>query len=113
SPQRSVLVVDDDAGFRAFVSTTLGNAGFPIVEAETAEEALERVTEETPRLAILDVCLPTISGYELGGRLRDEFGHGLPIIFVSGERVDPLDRVAGLLLGGDDYLTKPFEPGEL
>jgi len=111
--QRSVLVVDDDAEFRAVVATTLGNAGFATVEAESAEEALERAAKETPRLVILDVCLPMTSGYELGRRLREDFGPSLPIIFVSGERVDPLDRVAGLLLGGDDYLTKPFEPDEL
>jgi DNA-binding NarL/FixJ family response regulator len=113
SQESRVLIVDDDPEFRAFVATTLANAGFATVEAGSAEGALERVAEETPRLAILDICLPTISGYELGSRLRDAFGPGLPNIFVSGERVDPLDRVTGLLLGGDDYLTKPFEPGEL
>jgi DNA-binding NarL/FixJ family response regulator len=113
SQESRVLIVDDDPEFRAFVATTLENAGFATVEAEAAEDALERAAQETPRLAILDVCLPTISGYELGRRLRDEFGPSLPIIFISGERVDPLDRVAGLLLGGDDYVTKPFEPGEL
>jgi DNA-binding NarL/FixJ family response regulator len=62
---------------------------------------------------LLDVCLPRASGYEVCRELRDRFGDALGIIFMSGERIDSLDRVSGLLLGGDDYVVKPFDPDEL
>src|SRR5207237_9250781 len=61
----------------------------------------------------LEVCLPGIAGYEVGRELRNMFGEGLPIVFVSATRTDSYDRVAGLLVGGDDYLRKPFAPDEL
>jgi two-component system response regulator BaeR len=62
---------------------------------------------------LLDVCLPGASGYEVCRELRDRFGDTLGIVFVSGERVDSIDRVSGLLLGADDYVVKPFDPDEL
>jgi len=62
---------------------------------------------------LLDVCLPGVSGYEICRELRDRFGDSLGIIFVSGERVDSIDRVSGLLIGADDYVVKPFDPDEL
>jgi DNA-binding NarL/FixJ family response regulator len=61
---------------------------------------------------ILDVLLPDTSGFEVCRELRDEFGDELPIIFVSGERAEAADRAVGLLLGGDDYVVKPFDPDE-
>jgi DNA-binding NarL/FixJ family response regulator len=61
---------------------------------------------------LLDVVLPRLSGYEVCRRLREEFGESLPIIFMSGERTQEYDRAAGMLLGADDYLVKPFDPGE-
>lgn len=64
-------------------------------------------------LVVLDVNIPGISGYEICRRLRDEFGPALPILFLSGERTESFDKVAGLLVGGDDYLVKPFSPDEL
>jgi DNA-binding NarL/FixJ family response regulator len=71
------------------------------------------VRSEPPRLAILDVALPGICGYQLCSDLRSLFGQTVPIIFVSGERTEPFDRVAGLLLGADEYLVKPFALDEL
>jgi len=108
-----VLVIDDDAGFRKLARRLLERAGFAVVEAADADEALAEVAKEPPNLALLDVCLPHTSGYEIYRELRDRCGEGLPILFVSGERVDPYDRVAGLLMGADDYLVKPFDPDEL
>jgi DNA-binding NarL/FixJ family response regulator len=70
------------------------------------------VRRERPALVILDIQLPGLSGYEVCRRVRDEES-ALPILFISGERTDELDRVAGLLLGGDDYLVKPFSADEL
>jgi DNA-binding response OmpR family regulator len=107
------LVVDDDNAFRSFVATTLSSAGFATREAATANEALTSATIDAPGLALLDVCLPGIGGFELCHQLRDEFGDGLPIIFVSGVRTEPADRVDGLLIGSDDYLVKPIDPSEL
>lgn len=108
-----VLVVDDDKGFRALARRLLERAGFLVAEAADAEQALASAGETPPSLVLLDVRLPHVSGYELYRELRDRLGEALPIIFVSGERTDPYDRVAGLLLGADDYLLKPFDPDEL
>jgi len=66
-----------------------------------------------PSLVLLEVELPGITGYEVCSELRDSLGDGVPLIFLSGTRVEPLDRLAGLLIGADDYIVRPFEPGEL
>ena len=108
-----VLVADDDRDFLEFVSTTLESAGFTIVAVTSGLEALEVTRSAEPDLVVLDVQLPGMSGYEVCRELRDEFGEGLPILFVSGFRTESLDRVAGLLVGADDYLVKPFAPDEL
>src|SRR5215208_2742661 len=108
-----VLIVDDDGGFRALVAVLLHRAGFrATVEARTGEEALAVVRVERPALVLLDVFLPDINGFEICRTLRDEFGDDLPIIFVSGERIEPADRAVGLLVGGDDYLVKPIDSDE-
>jgi DNA-binding NarL/FixJ family response regulator len=62
---------------------------------------------------VLDVKLPGLSGYEVCRRVRDRFGGETAVLFISGERTEPFDRAAGLLVGADDYVVKPFEPGEL
>jgi DNA-binding NarL/FixJ family response regulator len=103
-----ILIVDDDDGFRALLGTVLDHFGYLVVEASTGEAALAEATASPPQLVVIDVRLPGISGYEVCRSLRDEFGDGLPIIFVSGERTQSFDRVAGFLIGGDDYLVKPF-----
>ena len=109
-----VLVVDDDPDLLSFISTTLESAGFGVVGVTSGLDALELMRgRETPDLVVLDVQLPDISGYEICRELREEFGEGLPILFVSGFRTESLDRVAGLLVGADDYLVKPFAPDEL
>lgn len=108
-----VLVVDDDERFRAFVAATLRTAGFESIEAATGPEALACADSEPVDVVLLDVLLPGISGYEVCRRLRDRFGESLPILFVSGVRTEAIDRVAGLLVGSDDYLVKPFAPDEL
>jgi DNA-binding NarL/FixJ family response regulator len=104
----SILVVDDDAGFRALVVAVLDHYGYSLVEAPTGEDALEVAAAAPPALVVLDVHLPQMSGYEVCRALRERFGDGLPILFVSGERTQSFDRVAGFLIGGDDYLVKPF-----
>jgi DNA-binding NarL/FixJ family response regulator len=111
----SVLVVDDDDCFRSFVAATLAcvDLGLAIREAKSGEDALLQARLDTPSLVVLDVCLPGISGFELCRELREQLGGELPIILVSGTKVDSLDRSAGLLIGGDDFLVKPVDPNEL
>jgi DNA-binding NarL/FixJ family response regulator len=109
----SVLVVDDDESLRALMTQLLGRGGYRVREAATGDEALAAAREERPSLALVDVHLPGMSGYDVCRALRAEFGQGLPIVFISGERTEPFDRVAGLRLGADDYVVKPFDPDEL
>jgi DNA-binding NarL/FixJ family response regulator len=108
-----ILVVDDDAACRTLLSSLLGRVGFGTREAATGSEALAAVASERPAAVILDVELPGISGYEVCRELRDRFGQELPIVFVSGTRVESFDRAAGIMLGADDYVVKPFDPDEL
>jgi DNA-binding NarL/FixJ family response regulator len=109
----TILVVDDDQGFRRFTTSLLERAGYTPVEASTGEEAVEAVQKERPALVLLDVKLPGISGYEVCRELKELFGRDLPVILVSGVRTDAFDRAAGLLIGADDYLSKPVHPDEL
>jgi DNA-binding NarL/FixJ family response regulator len=108
-----ILVVDDTSEFRTYVTAVLERAGYEVVEAETGEEALALAAQEKPAMVLLDVNLPGTSGYAVCNELRQRLGHQLPIVFVSGDRTEPFDRVAGLLIGADDYITKPFDPDEL
>jgi DNA-binding NarL/FixJ family response regulator len=110
---RPVLIVDDDANYRAFVTELLRRAGFRTCEASTGMEALVSAGRERPACVLLDVLLPGVTGYEVCRELRDEYGEALPVIFVTGARVEAADRVAGLLVGADDYIVKPFDPDEL
>jgi DNA-binding NarL/FixJ family response regulator len=109
----AVLVVDDDVGTRGVLADILGRAGFVVREAADGERALQLVDEQTPDVVILDVGIPGVSSFVLCRLLRLKFGERLPIILVSADRVEPFDRTAGLLLGADDYIVKPFDSGEL
>jgi DNA-binding response OmpR family regulator len=113
SAAANVLVIDDDECLLELVGLLLREAGYEPVLASSAAGGLEAARARRPRLVILDVNLPILSGYEVCRLLRAEFGDGMPIVFISGERTESYDRVAGLLLGADDYLTKPFAPDEL
>ena len=112
-PQPPILLVDDDAASRELLCAILDGVGYTTVQAATGEVALTLAAEHEPTAAILDVRLPGISGYEVCRQLRERFGEKLPIVFVSGERAESEDRVAGLMIGADDYLVKPFSPDEL
>jgi two-component system OmpR family response regulator len=107
-----VLVVDADRGTVESVTAALETLGYGARGAGSFDEALAAVREETPALVIVDVELPGRSGYELLQELREHLGE-VPVIFISSERTEPLDRVAGLLAGGDDYLVKPVDPEAL
>ena len=107
------LVVDDDPGLLGLLERLLELEDLDVTAVMSGEAALAAAREERPDLAILDVNLPGLSGYEVCRALRELYGPTLPIVFVSGARTEPYDRVAGLLLGADDYLVKPFAPDEL
>lgn len=113
SAAAEILVVDDDVAVLSLVSTLLLDAGFAVATATTGEDALAAARARRPAAVILDVHLPGLSGYEVCRGLRETYGTSLPILFISGERTESFDRVAGLLLGADDYLAKPFSVDEL
>ena len=107
------MVVDEDDDFRAFVSDLLESVGFATTELASGLEVLSTVTRERPAGVLLDVQLPGLNGYEVCHELRNRYGNSIAIVFVSGARTEALDRAAGLLIGADDYLTKPVDPAEL
>jgi DNA-binding response OmpR family regulator len=107
-----VLVIDDDDGIRALIEEMLARAGFRAEAVADGESALAARATLKPDAVVLDVQLPGISGYEACRALK-EADPELGILFVSGTRTEPMDRVAGLLVGADDYLVKPFAPDEL
>jgi len=109
----SVLVVDDDEPTRAFVADVLASVGIPARLASSGIEAMQLAADERPSAVLLDISMPGICGYEACYRLRELYGPSLPIVFVTGERVESYDRAAGLLLGADDYLLKPLSQDEL
>lgn len=107
-----ILVVDGDAQFCASLVSLAQDAGYEAMSAASGEEALDLMRAKAPDLAVLTVELPGISGYEVCHRLREEHD-AIGIVLVSETRTESLDRAAGLLIGADDYLAKPFSPDEL
>lgn len=108
-----ILVVDRDRATRRVVGGLLRRIGYETIEAKTGPEALDLAMRVQPALVILEVNLEEVSGYEVCRELRDAFGSEISLIFLSAHRTTPSDRVAGLLVGADDYIVKPFDPDEL
>ena len=108
-----IVIADGDEGDRELASAALRNAGYDTVDVATGADALEAVRANEVALVVLEVGLPDVTGYEICRELRKERGEDLPIFFLSGLRTESLDRVAGLLLGADDFIVKPFNRGEL
>ena len=108
-----VLIADADEEARSRVAHLLEDEGFEVVQAVSGEAALKVARENPPALVILEVPLGDRSGYEVCRALREELGDDLPVLFLSGARTESYDRVAGLLVGADDYVVKPFAPDEL
>ncbi|WP_426752544.1 response regulator transcription factor [Myxococcus sp. Y35] len=106
----SVLVVDDDPHLREIVRFALEQGGFRVDEAADGRAALAQVDRSLPALIVLDIMMPELDGLAVCREVRRK--HELPIVFLS-SRDDEVDRILGLELGGDDYLTKPFSPREL
>jgi len=112
-PSDPIFVVDGDKAFRSYVSEHLENAGYRTEQLDSGSVVLAAAMTDRPAAVVLDVQLPGLNGYEVCRGLRERFGDALPVFFVSGERTDAIDRVAGLLLGADDYMVKPVDAGEL
>ena len=109
-PRERILVVDDEAGIRELVGTYLRNEGFDVDEARDGEEALERFRGQTFDLVVLDLRLPGIDGYDV---LREIRRDSAVYVIVLTARSEEADKLIGLELGADDYVTKPFSPREL
>jgi two-component system nitrate/nitrite response regulator NarL len=109
----SVLVADGDREARVELVTLLQSAGFDVLEAETGDEAIAVAQEGEPSVAILEIPLGVLCGYEVCRALKSARGSSMSVMFLSGERTESFDRVAGLLVGADDYLVKPYAADEL
>ena len=109
---KKILIVEDEAAIRGFEAINLNRAGYETVEAGSAEEALEIFDNETDfDIALLDISLPGMDGFELCKELRRRTGE-LGIIMLTA-RTQEMDKISGLMMGADDYVTKPFSPSEL
>ena len=108
-----ILIVEDESGIADTLQYVLSTDGFAPVWASTAEDAIRLFSAELPALAVLDVGLPDLNGFELFRRLQAlPGGNQVPMLFLTA-RSDEIDRVVGLELGADDYIAKPFSPREL
>ena len=105
-----ILVVEDESDIRELLRFNLEREGFSVLEAEDGQKGLELARRHLPCLIILDVMLPEVDGFEICREIRNQ--KNTPIIMVSAKK-DDIDKIRGLGLGADDYMTKPFSPSEL
>lgn len=105
-----ILIVEDERDIREILSFNLERAGYRTVEASSAEQGIEKLTQSTS-LILLDVMLPGMSGFEMASKIREEGSH-VPIIFLTARSAEE-DVLSGFSSGGDDYIAKPFSRAEL
>ncbi|GGH61529.1 response regulator transcription factor [Rothia aerolata] len=110
-PEAKLLVVDDEPNILELLATSLRFAGFEVVTASNGREALEKAETENPDLAVLDVMMPDLDGFTVTRKLRAA-GRLFPVLFLTAKD-DTEDKVTGLTVGGDDYVTKPFSLDEV
>lgn len=108
--QTEILVVDDEPEIADLVALYLGNEGFAVRRFYSPKEALDSALEAPPELAVLDVMMPGLDGFTLCRRLREKYT--FPIIMLTAKE-EEIDKITGLAIGADDYVTKPFRPLEL
>lgn len=108
--EHAILVVEDEAGIRETVNVFLKNQGYCVYSASNGKEGLEMIEKHDIHLAIVDIMMPVMDGITMVMKLRENYD--FPIIFLSAKSED-IDKITGLNIGGDDYVTKPFEPMEL
>src|SRR5215218_1576838 len=107
---QTILVVEDEASIASFVSLYLKNAGYAVKTAATGAEAMQHLAAGAPELIVLDLMLPDVDGIELCRRVRQRWD--VPILMLTA-RDEDIDKIIGLEVGADDYMTKPFNPREL
>jgi two-component system phosphate regulon response regulator PhoB len=111
--EKTVLIVDDEAAIREMIAVALEMADYRCVEASNAQDALIAIVDQRPDMILLDWMLPGTSGIELARRLkRNETTADIPIIMLTAKTEED-NKVQGLEVGADDYITKPFSPREL
>jgi len=108
--EHTILVVEDEKGIRETVAVFLKNQGYKVLEAVNGQEGFKKAMENEVHLAIVDIMMPVMDGITMTMKLREKYD--FPIIFLSAKSED-IDKITGLNIGGDDYVTKPFEPMEL
>jgi DNA-binding response OmpR family regulator len=108
--ERTIVVIEDDANIADLLDMYLRDAGFRVLQAAGGERGLELIEQQRPALVVLDIGLPDIDGFEVCRRVRAR--SSLPVLFLTA-RDGEIDRVLGLELGADDYVTKPFSPREV
>lgn len=106
----SILIVDDEQEIRDLIAIHLEKEGYDIIKASDGQEAIQIIETTEIDLLILDIMMPKMDGYEVTRQIRGQ--HNMPIIFLSAKTSD-FDKVQGLVIGADDYMTKPFSPIEL
>lgn len=111
NPEATIVVVDDEPSIRELVSASLHFSGFDVKTASNGTEAIDVITQTNPDLVVLDVMLPDIDGFTVTRRIRQQ-GVEAPVLFLTA-RDDTQDKVIGLTVGGDDYVTKPFSLEEV
>ncbi len=108
--KKSILIIEDEKGIADIITYPLSSEGLNPIWVTTGEKGLDELEKESVDLIILDVGLPDINGFELLKKVRKKYN--IPVIFLTA-RAEEIDKVLGLELGGDDYVTKPFSPREL
>ncbi|OKL36329.1 response regulator transcription factor [Domibacillus mangrovi] len=106
----TVLIIDDEDTMRALVKAFLLQEGYSVIEASNGMDALTLIKKKEPDLLLVDVMMPYMDGFSFASELKKN--HNIPLIFLSAKG-EEWDKVQGLKLGGDDYIVKPFHPGEL
>jgi DNA-binding response OmpR family regulator len=108
--ERTVVVVEDDPNIADLLDMYLRDAGFRVLQASLGERGLELIEQHRPSIVLLDIGLPDIDGFEVCRRIRSK--SNVPVLFLTA-RDGEIDRILGLELGADDYVTKPFSPREI
>jgi DNA-binding response OmpR family regulator len=109
--RKKVLVVEDEASIRKFITINLERNNFEVYQTETGEEALKIIENNRPAVVVLDLMLPGMDGFEVCGRIREDYPEIVIIMLTA--RSQDIDKIRGLELGADDYMVKPFNPKEL
>jgi len=109
---KKILIIEDDLALRQTLETALESENYKVLSASDGAEGFKIATQESFDLILLDLKLPEMDGFEICKNLRSK-GDTTPIIFLTGEKKEEIDKVLGLELGGDDYMTKPFGTREL